>query len=95
MRWVENYQEANEYFVQVVIQVLADLKAQTTSTIIFDFLMRAGLEITDARAKCYDEASVMKGEQNGVAAIMKSKNGSCLFVHCHGHFTEFSVWRHD
>ena len=83
IRWIDNNFIPHEDYLK--INVLNDLKAKTISDIILDCLKVNGLDIEDARGQCYDGASVMKGEKGGVAAIIKEKNGSCLYIHCHGH----------
>ena len=83
IRWIDNDLLPHEDYL--TIRVLEDLKAKSISDIVLNCLQINGLDIEDARGQCYDGASVMKGEHGGVASIIKEKNGSCLYIHCHGH----------
>ena len=89
IRWVADDLECHEDYL--TITPLDDLTAKSISERILDFLIRAGLDIDDGRGQCYDGASAMKGQNSGVATIIKQRNDRCLYLHCHGHSMNLAV----
>ena len=49
------------------------------------------LQISHARGQCYDGASLMSGEKNGVAKKIKDIVKTCLYTHCYGHSLNLAV----
>ena len=83
IRWVDSNLECHEDFL--AITPIQKATAKDISVTILDFLTTAGLDIQLCRGQCYDGASVMRGQKNGVATIIKDINSKCMYIHCHGH----------
>ena len=88
VRWIDGSYNVHEGVLGLV--QLLDTKAFTIFGAIKDVLIRCGLPISCCIDQAYDGASNMSGVRNGVQAIMKNENSSCLYcicpyVHCFAH----------
>ena len=86
-RWVDSSYNVQETALGLV--QLPDTKAHTKALTIFsamkDVLIRCCLPTSNCIGQAYDGASNMSGVRNGVQALMKKENSSCLYVHCFAH----------
>jgi hypothetical protein len=77
--------EIKERFLSFVA-VRDDLSAEKLSQEIANCLKTNGLDLKLCIAQCYDGASVMSGEFNGVQEKFRVLSGSpCIYVHCYAH----------
>ena len=83
VRWIDGSYNIHEAALGLV--QLPDTKALTIFGAIKDVLIRCGLQISCCIGQAYDGASNMSGVRNGVQALMKNENSSCLYVHCFTH----------
>ena len=83
VRWVDNSYNVQETALGLV--QLPDTKALTIISAIKDVLIRCCLSTSNCIGQAYDGASNMSGVRNGVQALMKKENSSCLYVHCFAH----------
>ena len=56
---------------------------------ILDFIVSINLNFEDCSGQAYDNAVNMSGKYNGVQAILKEKNGNCIFSSCANHSLNF------
>lgn len=61
------------------------LDAESLSTSICETIEKLGVDSMLCIAQCYDGASVMSGEFNGVQAKFREKVPHAVYVHCHAH----------
>lgn len=64
---------------------------QALATAILGILAKYGLKVKNIRGQAYDGASAMSGEQRGVQALIKEKNGLALYTHCHSHVLSLAI----
>ena len=83
VRWVDNSYNIQETALGLV--QLPDTKALTIFSAIKDVLIRCCLSTSNCIGQAYDGAANMSGVRNGVQALMKKENSSCLYVHCFAH----------
>lgn len=75
----------NEHFLTFVT-LHDDLSAGTLAKEIAESLTAQGIDLKSCVAQCYDGASVMSGEFNGVQQQFRVLCGSpCVYVHCYAH----------
>ena len=83
LRWVDEELKIHEDFIGLHGMEVTD--AKSIVNIIKNIIIRTGLKLKDARGQCYDGASAMTGEENGVCTVIKESNPKCLFTHYYGH----------
>ena len=62
-----------------------DTKSETLFQELLSFLEQFGLDIGKLRGQAFDGASNMRGEFNGLQALIRSKAPSAFYVHCFAH----------
>ena len=82
-RYVSNELEVNEDFVG--FYQIPNINADTIIAAIKNTLMRFDLSISRCRGQCYDGASNMSGNRNGVKSQLLNEEKRALYVHCYGH----------
>ena len=84
LRYVDGH-DVKERFLNFVT-LRNDLCAAALATAIAGSLQSSGLDLKLCVSQCYDGASVMSGEFNGVQAQFREMSGSpCIYVHCYAH----------
>ncbi|KAL5566787.1 hypothetical protein UlMin_029951 [Ulmus minor] len=67
------------------IEHVANTTAVSLKTAINKLFSKHGLSISRLRGQCYDGASNMSGEFNGLKTIIMKENECAFFVHCFAH----------
>jgi hypothetical protein len=62
-----------------------DTKSETLFQEVLNFLEQFGLDIGKLRGQAFDGASNMRGEFNGLQALIRSKAPLAFYVHCFAH----------
>jgi len=84
LRYVVGY-EIREHFLTFV-SMNGSLSASMLANEIANCLKSYGIELSLCTGQCYDGASVMSGEFNGVQQQFRALCGSpCIYVHCYVH----------
>lgn len=68
-----------------------DTKALTLKDGIFSMLTRYGLDVQSIRGQGYDGASNMRGEWNGLQALVSNQCPYAYYVHCFAHRLQLSL----
>ncbi|XP_024196407.1 zinc finger MYM-type protein 1-like [Rosa chinensis] len=66
-------------------------KEQMAIAAIDQFFSENGLSISSLRGQGYDGASNMRGEFNGLKALILKENGSAFYVHCFAHQLQLAI----
>ncbi|KAL6497107.1 hypothetical protein OROGR_029036 [Orobanche gracilis] len=83
LRYVNNKGEVLEQFLGVVH--VKDTTSLSLKRAIDNFLGDQKLSMSQIRGQGYDDASNMRGELNGLKALILKKNSSARYVHCFAH----------
>ena len=89
IRWVNENFVAHEDFIGMY--PMERTTADHIVAALKNALSSMHLRIENARGQCYDDASTMAGEKNGVATQLKALNSKCLYTHCYGHALNLGV----
>ena len=89
LRYVDKNGNVIERFVG--IEHVTDTSALSLKTAIDSFFSRYGLSISRLRGQGYDEASNMRGEFNGLKALILKENESAFYVHCFAHQLQLAL----
>lgn len=83
IRWVNSEYEIHEDIIGIVD--VPNTTAETLTSVIFDLLLRCGVDIKNCRGQAYDGASNMTGHINGVASRIKNEVPAAVSIHCAAH----------
>ncbi|KAI3494634.1 hypothetical protein L1887_40551 [Cichorium endivia] len=83
LRHVDRLGYVKERFIGVVH--VKDTSAMTLKNAIDEALTSNGFSFTQVRGQGYDGASNMRGEFNGLKALILQENESAFYVHCFAH----------
>ncbi|XP_026440682.1 zinc finger MYM-type protein 1-like [Papaver somniferum] len=75
----------------VGIEHVTSTTANSLKATVDDFFSRHGLSISRLRGQGYDVASNMRGEYNGLKALILKDNYCAYFVHCFDHQLQLAV----
>lgn len=89
VRWVDEPFIVHVDFLELCLLPKGD--AETIVKVIQDSLLRFQLPLRDCRGQCYDGASVMAGNTNGVSARMSAVEPRAVFIHCFAHSLNLSL----
>ena len=70
---------------------MRDTTASSLKAAIEALFSKHGLSISRLRGQGYDGASNMRGEFNGLKALILNKNPSAYYVHCFAHRLQFTL----
>ena len=56
-----------------------------------DVLIRMNVKLSECRGQCYDGASNMSGNRNGVATQIMAEEKRAVYAHCYGHALNLAV----
>ena len=80
LRFVDKYSFVRERFFGVVH--VSDTVALTLKKEIYSLLSRYNLDIQNIRGQGYDDASNMRGELNGLQALISHDCLFAYYIHC-------------
>jgi len=84
LRYVNGHEICERFLNFVTLR--GDLCATALATAVAGSLQSSGLDLKLCVSQCYDGASVMSGEFNGVQAQFRDMCASpCIYVHCYAH----------
>ncbi|KAL9669670.1 hypothetical protein QQ045_007217 [Rhodiola kirilowii] len=83
LRFVDKYGIIKERFIGVIH--VKDTSSMSLKTAIDSLFSEYGLSLKSVRGQGYDGASNMKGEFNGLRALISKENSSAYYVHCFAH----------
>jgi hypothetical protein len=83
MRCVDNFGAIKERLIGVVH--VKETSASCLKSSIDYMFKKYGLSIKQVRGQGYDGASNMRGEFNGLRALIMRENSSAYYVHCFAH----------
>jgi len=89
LRYVDNIGHIIEHFLG--IQHIRDTIASSLKAVIEAFFSKHGLSISKLRGQGYDGASNMRGEFNGLKALILNSNPSTYYVHCFAHKLQLTL----
>jgi len=89
LRWTDEDFSVHEDFMGMYEVAKAD--AETLSSLLLDAITRFGLNVKHLRGQGYDGASVMAGNETGVATRITAIEKRAMFVHCSGHCLSLAV----
>ncbi|XP_062012157.1 uncharacterized protein LOC133728737 [Rosa rugosa] len=75
----------------VGVKHVTDTTSASLKTAIDQFFSENGLSISSLRGQGYDGASNMRGEFNGLKALILKENGSAFYVHCFAHQLQLAI----
>jgi hypothetical protein len=75
----------------VVLQYVSDTTANSLKAAIEALFSKHGLSISRLRGQGYDGASNMRGEFNGLKALILNSNPSAYYVHCFAHRLQLTL----
>jgi len=73
------------------IEHVSDTTSSYLKMILEELFSKHGLCISRLRAQGYDGASNMRGEFNGLKALILRQNGSAYYVHCFAHQLQLAL----
>ncbi|CAM9000202.1 unnamed protein product [Rhodiola kirilowii] len=83
LRFVDKYGIIKERFIGVIH--VKDTSSMSLKSAIDSLFSEYGLSLKSVRRQGYDGASNMKGEFNGLRALISKENSSAYYVHCFAH----------
>jgi hypothetical protein len=89
IRYVDNNGHIIERFLG--IQHVSDTTASSLKAAIEALFSKHGLSISRLRGQGYDGASNMRGEFNGLKALILNNNPSAYYVHCFAHRLQLTL----
>ncbi|XP_034917809.1 uncharacterized protein [Populus alba] len=89
IRYVDNNGHIIERFLG--IQHVSDTTASSLKAAIEALFSKHGLSISRLRGQGYDGASNMRGEFNGLKALILNSNPSAYYVHCFAHRLQLTL----
>ncbi|KAL3577868.1 hypothetical protein D5086_019372 [Populus alba] len=89
IRYVDNNGHIIEHFLG--IQHVSDTTASSLKAAIEALFSKHGLSISRLRGQGYDGASNMRGEFNGLKALILNNNPSAYYVHCFAHRLQLTL----
>ncbi|KAM5569923.1 hypothetical protein ABKV19_017105 [Rosa sericea] len=75
----------------VGVKHVTDTTSASLKAAIDQFFSENGLSISSLRGQGYDGASNMRGEFNGLKALILKENGSAFYVHCFAHQLQLAI----
>lgn len=89
LRWVAEGLEVHESFIG--LYEVGSIDSNSLVSAIKDILLHLGLQFSACRGQCYDGASNMSGQRNGVATQILAKEKRAVFVHCYAYALNLAV----
>ncbi|XP_034887192.1 uncharacterized protein [Populus alba] len=89
IRYVDNNGHIIECFLG--IQHVSNTTASSLKAVIKALFSKHGLSISRLRGQGYDGASNMRGEFNGLKALILNNNPSAYYVHCFAHRLQLTL----
>nr|XP_034886744.1 zinc finger MYM-type protein 1-like [Populus alba] len=89
IRYVDNNGHIIECFLG--IKHVSDTTASSLKAVIEALFSKHGLSISRLRGQGYDGASNMRGEFNGLKALILNNNPSAYYVHCFAHRLQLTL----
>ncbi|KAL2455229.1 General transcription factor 2-related zinc finger protein [Abeliophyllum distichum] len=75
----------------VGIQHVSSITALSLKVAIDDLFSRYSLSLSNLRGQCYDGASNMQGEYNGLKTLILKDNPSAYYIHCFAHQLQLAL----
>ncbi|CAM8953993.1 unnamed protein product [Rhodiola kirilowii] len=89
LRFVDKSGTVKERFIGVIHET--DTSSASLMNAIDSLFSEHGLSLKSVRGQGYDGASNMKGEINGLRALISQENSSTYYVHCFAHQLQLVV----
>ena len=89
IRWIDDNLIAHEDFIS--LKPVAKCTSEMIANVIKETINQMRLKVSNLRGQCYDDAAVIAGDKNGIAAKIKEENPKCLYTHCYGHALNLCV----
>ena len=89
LRWVDNEFEVHEDLIG--LYNIESTASDSLVAMLNDVMIRMNLSLVKCRGQCYDGASNMSGNKNGVAKQIREIEPRALYTHCYGHVLNLAV----
>ena len=89
IRWVGEDLQDHEDFIG--LYQVESIDANCLVFAIKDALLQMELQLSACHGQCYDGASNMSGNKNGVATQISTEEKRAIYVHCYGHALNLAV----
>ncbi|XP_027152007.1 zinc finger MYM-type protein 1-like [Coffea eugenioides] len=89
IRYVDSHGYVIERFLGILhVRDTTALSLKKTIDVLFS---KYGLSISQIHGQCYDDASNIRGEYNGLKTLIMKENGSAYYIHCFAHQLQLSL----